>query len=134
MSAPLTALLPPGWPKPKGYSNGLVGEGRIVVLGGQIGWDAEGRFAEGGFVPQVRQALENIVAVLAEAGAGPEHVARLTWFVTDIDEYRGSLSELGPVYRAVMGKHFPAMTLVEVGALVEPEARVEIEATAILPP
>jgi len=133
MTSPLTPLLPPGWPKPRGYSNGLVGEGRIVVLGGQIGWDAEGCFAEGGFVPQVRQALANIVAVLAEAGAGPEHVARLTWYVTDIDEYRGSLAELGPVYRAVMGRHFPAMTLVEVGALVEPEARVEIEATAILP-
>lgn len=132
MSAPLTPLLPAGWPAPRGYSNGLVGEGRLVVLGGQIGWDAQGRFAQG-FVPQVRQALENIVAVLAEAGAGPEHVARLTWFVTDIDEYRCSLAELGPAYRAVMGRHFPAMTLVEVGALVEPEARVEIEATAILP-
>ncbi len=133
MTAPLTPLLPPGWPAPRGYSNGLAGEGRLVVLGGQIGWDAAGRFAEG-FVAQVRQALENIAAVLAEAGARPEHVARLTWFVTDIDEYRGSLAELGPAYRAVMGRHFPAMTLVEVGALVEPEARVEIEATAILPP
>lgn len=129
---PLTALLPPGWPAPKGYSNGLVGEGRLAVLGGQIGWDSEGRFAEG-FVAQVRQALENIVAVLAEAGGKPEDVARLTWYVTDIDEYRSSLAELGPAYRAVMGRHFPAMTLVEVGALVEPEARVEIEATAILP-
>ncbi len=128
----LTPLLPPGWPAPKGYSNGLAGEGRLVVLGGQIGWDAQGHFAEG-FVAQVRQALENIVAVLAEAGAAPEHVARLTWFVTDIEEYRASLAELGPAYRAVMGRHFPAMTLVEVGALVEPEARVEIEATAILP-
>ena len=127
----LTPLNPKGWPPPRGYSNGLAGEGRLVILGGQIGWDAQGRFAQG-FVPQVRQALVNIVAVLAEAGGRPEHIARLTWFVTDIAEYRGSLAELGPTYRAVMGRHFPAMTLVQVVALVEPEARVEIEATAIL--
>jgi enamine deaminase RidA (YjgF/YER057c/UK114 family) len=128
----LTRLQPPGWPEPKGYANGFAGEGRLVVVGGQVGWDHSGRFADG-FVAQVRQALENIVVVLREAGGGPEHVARLTWFVTDIREYRRSLSELGPAYRAVMGRHFPAMTLVEVGALVEEEARVEIEATAILP-
>lgn len=128
----LTHLQPPGWPAPKGYANGLVGEGRLVVIGGQIGWDTEGRFAEG-FVAQAQKALENILAVLAEAGGGPEHIARLTWFVTDIGEYRRSLGELGPAYRAVMGRHFPAMTLVEVGALVEEDARVEIEATAILP-
>lgn len=127
----LTPLNPKGWPPPRGYANGLAGEGRLVVLGGQIGWDAGGRFAEG-FVPQVRQALANIVAVLAEAGGRPEHVARLTWYVTDIAEYRASLAELGPAYRAVMGRHFPAMTLVQVVALVEAEARVEIEATAIL--
>jgi enamine deaminase RidA (YjgF/YER057c/UK114 family) len=128
----LTRLQPPGWPQPKGYANGFLGEGRLVIVGGQVGWNAEGRFAEG-FVPQVRQALENILAVLAEAGGTPEHIARLTWFVTDIGEYRACLAELGPAYRAVMGRHFPAMTLVEVGALVEEEARVEIEATAILP-
>jgi enamine deaminase RidA (YjgF/YER057c/UK114 family) len=128
----LTNLQPKGWPAPKGYANGLMGEGRLVVIGGQIGWDAAGRFAEG-FVPQVRQALANIVAVLAEAGGKPEHIARLTWYVTDIGEYRASLAELGPAYRAVMGRHFPAMTLVQVGALVEEEAKVEIEATAILP-
>jgi enamine deaminase RidA (YjgF/YER057c/UK114 family) len=128
----LTRLQPPGWPEPKGYANGFAGEGRLVILGGQVGWNAEGRFAED-FVAQVRQALENILAVLAEAGGRPEHIARLTWFVTDIREYRRSLAELGPAYRAVMGRHFPAMTLVEVGALVEEEARVEIEATAILP-
>lgn len=127
----LTPLNPKGWPPPRGYANGLAGEGRLVILGGQIGWDAQGRFAEG-FVPQVRQALSNIAAVLAEAGGRPEHVARLTWYVTDIAEYRASLAELGPAYRAVMGRHFPAMTLVQVVALVEPEARVEIEATAIL--
>jgi len=128
----LTNLQPKGWPAHKGYANGLMGEGRLVIIGGQIGWDAAGRFAEG-FVPQVRQALSNILAVLAEAGGKPEHIARLTWFVTDIGEYRASLAELGPTYRAVMGRHFPAMTLVQVGALVEEEAKVEIEATAILP-
>ena len=128
----LTPLNPKGWPPPRGYSNGLAGEGRLVILGGQIGWDAQGRFAEG-FVPQVRQALANIVAVLAEAGGRPQHIARLTWYVTDIAEYRASLAELGPAYRAVMGRHFPAMTLVQVAALVEPEARLEIEATAIVP-
>ena len=127
----LTPLNPKGWPPPRGYSNGLAGEGRLVILGGQIGWDAQGRFAEG-FVPQVRQALANIAAVLAEAGGRPQHIARLTWYVTDIAEYRASLAELGPAYRAVMGRHFPAMTLVQVVALVEPEARVEIEATAVL--
>ena len=128
----LTPLHPKGWPAPKGYSNGLTGEGRLVILGGQIGWDAQGRFAEG-FVGQVKQALANILAVLAEAGGRAEHVARLTWYVTDIAAYRNSLAELGPAYRAVMGRHFPAMTLVQVVALVEAEAMVEIEATAILP-
>lgn len=129
---PLTALQPPGWPSPRGYSNGMMGRGRIVLVGGQIGWDAQGVFAEG-FVGQVRQALANILAVLAEAGAGPEHIGRLTWYVVDIAEYRASLAALGPAYRAVMGRNFPAMALVQVVALVEPEARVEIEATAILP-
>lgn len=125
-------LQPPGWPQPKGYANGMAGRGRTVLLGGQIGWDAEGRFAAG-FVGQVEQALRNILAVLAEAGGGPEHVGRMTWYVTDMAEYRDSLRALGPVYRAVMGRHFPAMTLVQVVALVEPEARVEIEATALIP-
>ncbi|MFL1462093.1 RidA family protein [Roseococcus sp. DSY-14] len=128
----LTPLHPKGWPAPKGYSNGLMGEGRLVILGGQIGWDAQGRFAEG-FVAQVKQALANILLVLAEAGGRAEHIARLTWYVTDIAAYRASLAELGPAYRAVMGRHFPAMTLVQVVALVEHEAMVEIEATAILP-
>lgn len=128
----LGILQPPGWPAPKGYANGMVGEGRIVLVGGQVGWDAEGRFPPG-FVAQAEQALRNILAVLAEAGAGAEHIGRLTWYVTDITEYRDSLAALGPAYRAVMGRHFPAMTLVQVAALVEPEARVEIEATAILP-
>jgi enamine deaminase RidA (YjgF/YER057c/UK114 family) len=129
---PLVALQPPGWPAPRGYSNGMMGRGRVVLVGGQIGWDAEARFAEG-FVPQVRQALENILAVLRQAGGGPEHIGRLTWYVVDMAEYRASLAALGPAYRAVMGRNFPAMALVQVVALVEPEARVEIEATAILP-
>lgn len=127
----LTPLQPEGWPTPRGYSNGMMGEGRILCVGGQIGWDSEGRFPEG-FVAQTRQALENIVAVLRAGGAGPEHVARLTWYVLDIAEYRASLKELGAVYREVMGKNFPAMALVQVAGLVEPEARLEIEATAIV--
>ena len=128
----LESLQPPGWPQPKGYANGMAGRGKTVLLGGQIGWDAEGRFAAG-FIGQVEQALRNILAVLAEAGGGPEHIGRMTWYVTDMAEYRDSLRALGPVYRAVMGRHFPAMTLVQVVALVEPEARVEIEATALIP-
>jgi enamine deaminase RidA (YjgF/YER057c/UK114 family) len=128
----LESLQPPGWPPPKGYANGMVGRGRTVLVGGQIGWDAEGRFAAG-FIGQVEQALRNVLAVLAEAGGGPEHVGRLTWYVTDMAAYRDSLRALGPAYRAVMGRHFPAMTLVQVVALVEPEARVEIEATALIP-
>lgn len=132
MTSPLTALQPPGWAPPRGYSNGMMGEGRIVLVGGMVGWDVDGRFPDG-LVPQVAQALRNILAVLREAGGGPEHIGRLTWYVVDIAEYRASLAELGPAYRAVMGKHFPAMALVQVAALVEPAARVEIEATAIMP-
>ena len=128
----LTALQPPGWPRPRGYSNGMMGRGRIVLVGGQVGWDEQERFAEG-FVAQTRQALLNILAVLREAGGGPEHIGRLTWYVVDIEEYRASATALGPVYREVMGRNFPAMALMQVGALVEPAARVEIEATAILP-
>ena len=129
---PLTPLLPPGWPAPRGYANGMVGRGRTVLVGGQIGWDANGHFPPG-FVAQARQTLANILAVLREAGGGPEHLGRLTWYVVDMAEYRASLGELGPAYRAVMGRHFPAMALVQVVALVEPEARLEIEATALIP-
>ena len=128
----LTILQPPDWPTPKGYANGMAGRGRTVLVGGQIGWDTAGRIPPG-FTEQVQQALRNILAVLAEAGGGPEHIARLTWYVTDMAEYRDSLRALGPAYRAVMGRHFPAMTLVQVTALVEAEARVEIEATALVP-
>jgi enamine deaminase RidA (YjgF/YER057c/UK114 family) len=131
-NGPLTALQPPDWPAPKGYANGTVGRGRVAMIGGQIGWDAEERFAEG-LVAQVRQALRNILAVLAEAGGGAEHIGRMTWYVVDMDEYRTARAELGPVYREVMGRNYPAMSLVQVVALVEPQARVEIEATALLP-
>lgn len=130
--SPLQAVQPEGWAEPRGYANGMVGEGRVLFVGGQIGWDVEGTFPDG-FLPQVRQALENILAVVQAAGGGPEHIARLTWYVTDIETYRASLKELGPVYRSVLGKHFPAMALVQVTSLVEREALVEIEATAVLP-
>lgn len=132
MTSPLTALQPEGWPAPRGYSNGMMGRGRVVLVGGQIGWDSAGRFPAG-LVAQTRQALENILAVMRAAGGGPEHIGRLTWYVVDMEEYRASLKELGPVYREVMGRHFPAMALVQVVSLVEREARVEIEATAIIP-
>jgi enamine deaminase RidA (YjgF/YER057c/UK114 family) len=110
----------------------MAGRGRTVLVGGQIGWDETGRFAQG-FVAQTEQALRNILAVLAEAGGGPEHIGRLTWYVVDMDEYRACLPELGRAYRSVMGRNFPAMALVGVVALAEPEARLEIEATAIIP-
>jgi enamine deaminase RidA (YjgF/YER057c/UK114 family) len=127
----LRVVQPPGWPAPRGYSNGITGAGRVVMVGGQIGWDKQGRFAEG-FVAQVAQALRNVVAVVREAGGSPEHIARLTWYVVDIEEYRSELPALGAAYRDTLGRWYPAMTLVQVGALVEREARVEIEATAIL--
>jgi enamine deaminase RidA (YjgF/YER057c/UK114 family) len=125
-------LQPSGWPQPKGYANGIAAEGRLVVTGGVVGWDVAGRFADG-FVAQVRQALENIVAILAEGGAGPEHLVRLTWYVVDMDEYVSNLKELGKAYRDVMGVNYPSMALVQVVRLVEPAARVEIEATAVVP-
>jgi enamine deaminase RidA (YjgF/YER057c/UK114 family) len=124
-------LQPSDWPRPRGYVNGIKARGDIIVVGGMVGWDAQGRFAEG-FVPQTRQALENIVAVLAEGGALPEHIVRMTWYVLDIDQYRASLVELGAAYRDVMGRHYPAMALVEVRRLVEPQALLEIEATAVV--
>ncbi|MEF2553930.1 RidA family protein [Aurantimonas sp. A2-1-M11] len=129
---PLAVLQPPEWKKPRGYANGMAGRGRLVLTGGLIGWDATETFAEG-FVPQVEQTLRNILAVIAEAGGGPEHIARLTWYVRSIATYRASTAELGAAYRRVLGRHFPAMALVEVSDLVEPEALVEIEATAIVP-
>ena len=128
----LAFLQPKGWPAPKGYANGIKATGELVFVGGMVGWDANERFPDG-FVAQVRQALENITAVLAAGGAKPQHVTRLTWYVLDIEEYRAVRKELGAAYRAVMGDHFPAMALVEVRRLVEPQARVEIEATAVVP-
>jgi enamine deaminase RidA (YjgF/YER057c/UK114 family) len=125
-------LQPSGWPQPKGYANGIKAHGEMVFVGGMVGWDANERFPTG-FAAQTRQALENIVAVLNAGGARPEHVVRMTWYVVDMDEYLAARAELGAVYRAVMGAHFPVMALVEVRRLVEPQARVEIEATAVLP-
>jgi enamine deaminase RidA (YjgF/YER057c/UK114 family) len=126
-------LHPQSWKKPKGFANGIAAEGRMVFLAGQIGWNAEQKFDSTDFVAQARQALANIVALVAEAGGGPEHITRLTWFVTDKKDYLSHLRELGDAYRAVMGKHFPTMTLVQVVALVEDLAKVEIEATAVVP-
>jgi enamine deaminase RidA (YjgF/YER057c/UK114 family) len=125
-------LQPASWRTPKGYANGIKARGEFIFVGGMVGWDENEKFPQG-FVPQARQALANIVAVLAEGGARPEHVVRLTWYVLDMDEYLAARRELGAVYRAVMGDSFPAMALVQVGRLFEPQARLEIEATAVLP-
>jgi enamine deaminase RidA (YjgF/YER057c/UK114 family) len=126
-------LQPQGWPRPKGYNNGIMAQGRQIYVSGQVGWDAEGRFASKQLAGQVKKALENIIAVLAEADGKPEHIVRLTWYVTSRDEYHAELPEIGAAYRAVMGKHFPVMSVVQVVALMEPDAKVEIEATAVLP-
>ncbi len=126
-------LQPADWPRPRGYSNGVAARGVQVYTAGQIGWDASGRFPEGGMAAQVAQALRNIVAVLAEANARPEHLVRLTWYVTSRKDYLDELPAIGEAYRAVIGKNFPAMAVVEVSALMEAEAKVEIEATAVIP-
>ena len=126
-------LNPPGWAPPKGYANGVAARGTLVFVGGQVGWNGQQQFASDDFVAQARQALDNIVAVLREAGARPEHIVRMTWYVTDRDEYVSSLRALGAAYREVIGRHYPAMTAVRVAALVEPRAKVEIEATAVVP-
>jgi len=125
-------LQPSGWPAPKGYANGMAADGRIVVTGGVIGWDSKNHLPTG-FVAQVRQTLSNIAAILAEGGAGPEHLVRLTWYVVDMEEYLSNLKELGQIYREIFGAHYPAMALVQVVRLVEKAARVEIEATAVVP-
>lgn len=126
-------LQPPTWTKPRGYSNGVAANGRVVFIAGQVGWNASGQFETNDFVGQARQALTNIVTVLAEAGGRPEHIARLTWYVVNKDEYLASYRALGRAYRDVMGSHYPAMTAVQVAALVEDGAKVEIEATAMIP-
>jgi enamine deaminase RidA (YjgF/YER057c/UK114 family) len=131
-TAPRT-LQPPDWPRPRGYSNGIVASGRQVFVAGQIGWDARGRFASHRLADQVGQALANVCAVLAQAGAGPAHIVRLTWYVTSREEYHAEIADIGAAYRAVMGKHYPVMSVVQVVALMEAEAKVEIEATAVLP-
>lgn len=129
----MRTLQPDGWPRPRGYANGISASGRTIFVAGQIGWDAQQRLVGGGMVAQAQQALANIVAILAVDGARAEHVARLTWYVTDKAAYLAAAAELGAVYRAVFGKHFPAMSAVEVTALMEPGAVVEIEATAVVP-
>ncbi|HOP89600.1 MAG TPA: RidA family protein [Ottowia sp.] len=128
-----TFLQPPGWAPAKGYANGVAARGTLVFVGGQIGWNAQQQFETDDFIEQTRQTLQNVVAVLKEAGAGPEHMVRMTWYVIDRVEYNARLKELGGVYREVIGKHFPAMTCVEVAALMEARAKVEIEVTAVLP-
>ena len=125
-------LQPPGWPRPRGYANGIAAEGRLVFVAGQIGWDASGTIVSDDLVDQLRQTLENTLAVLREAGAGPQHVARMTWYVTDKREYLARARELGEAYRTLMGRHYPAMAVVEVSALMEDRAKVEIETTAVI--
>src|SRR5690606_37424743 len=126
-------LHPKGWAPAKGFANGVAAQGRQIFVAGQIGWNAEQKYESDDFVAQVEQALANIVAVLAEADAKPEHLVRLTWYVTDKREYQARLAEVGKVYRRMIGRHFPAMTLVQVAGLVEDRAKVEIEATAVVP-
>ena len=129
----MQALQPPGWAPAKGYANGIAARGTQIYVGGQIGWNAQQQFESDDFIAQTAQALRNIVAVLQAGGAGPEHVARLTWYILDRVEYSARLKELGAVYRDIMGRNFPAMSCVQVSALVEARAKVEIEATAVLP-
>ncbi len=126
-------LQPANWARPKGYANGVAAKGRMVFVSGMVGWDADGVFRTDDFAGQVRQALANIVAVLAEAGARPEHIVRMTWYVTDKREYVAAYSAIGVAYRDLVGRHFPAMTAVEVRALIEDAAKVEIEVTAVVP-
>ena len=126
-------LNPAEWAAPKGYANGVVVQGRMIFVAGQIGWDAESRFESDDLVEQTKQALRNIVRVLAEAGARPEHLVRLTWYVVDKKDYLARNNDLGKAYRDIIGKHYPAMTLVQVAALLEDRAKIEIEATAVIP-
>ena len=129
----MQVLQPPGWARPRGFSNGVACRGNLVFIAGQIGWTGQGEWKERSFAGQFRQALQNILEVLKEAQGGPEHIVRLTWYVLDKHEYLSSLKEVGAAYRALMGKHYPTMAVVQVSGLVEDEARVELEATAVLP-
>ncbi len=133
MTSPHDVLHPKSWKPALGYSNGIAAQGRMIFTGGMVGWTADQTFDSDDFVDQARQALRNIVAVLAEGGAGPEHIVRLTWYVTDRRDYLSRLKDLGRAYREVLGRHYPAMALVQVVALVEDRAKVEIEATAVIP-
>jgi enamine deaminase RidA (YjgF/YER057c/UK114 family) len=126
-------LQPPSWARPKGFSNGVAAKGEMIFVSGTVGWDAEGKFVSNEFVGQARQALKNIVEILAEAKAKPEHITRMTWYVVDKREYLAASKELGAVYREIIGGHYPAMTAVEVAELIEDQAKVEIEVTAVLP-
>ncbi|NMT62724.1 RidA family protein [Marinobacter orientalis] len=126
-------LNPPHWKRPKGYSNGIAAQGQLVVTGGIVGWDETETFKSSDFIDQLRQTLQNILTILQEADAGPEHIVRLTWYVVDKQEYLSRLNEVGRVYRDVIGRHFPAIAMVQVAGLVEEEAKMEIEATAVVP-
>jgi enamine deaminase RidA (YjgF/YER057c/UK114 family) len=126
-------LQPPGWAKARGFSNGIAASGRLVFIAGQVGWTGEGRWEARDFAGQFRQTLKNILAVLAQANGRPEHIVRMTWYVIDKQEYLSAIKEVGAAYRELMGRHFPTMAVVQVGALVEDEARLEIEATAVVP-
>ena len=126
-------LQPEGWPRPRGYSNGIAASGRMVFVSGMVGWDRDGVFHTDDFAGQVRQALQNIIEVLAEGGAKPEHIVRMTWYVLDKKEYVAAYPEIGTAYRELIGRHFPTMSAVQVAGLVEDRARVEIEVTAVVP-
>ena len=129
----MQVLLPPGWPRPRGYANGVTAKGRMVFVAGMIGWDAQGVFHTDDIAGQVRQALENVVAVLTEGGAKPEHIVRMTWYVTNKKEYVAAYPEIGKAFKELIGSFNAAMTAVEVAALVEDRAKVEIEVTAVVP-
>ena len=128
----MRTLLPEGWPRPKGYANGIAAEGRFVFVAGMIGWDEAGAFPDKDFIGQVRRTLASTLAVLKEGGAGPEHIARMTWYVTDKREYLANVREIGAIWRELFGAHYPAMAMVQVVALIEDEAKVEIETTAVV--
>jgi enamine deaminase RidA (YjgF/YER057c/UK114 family) len=126
-------LQPPAWAKPRGFANGIAASGKLVFIAGQVGWTGEGKWEAHDFAGQFKQTLKNIVEVLAQAGGKPQHIVRLTWYVIDKQEYLASLKDVGIAYRAVMGRHFPTMAVVQVGGLIEPQAKLEIEATAVIP-
>jgi enamine deaminase RidA (YjgF/YER057c/UK114 family) len=130
----MQVLQPPGWAKPKGFANGIVASGNLVFVAGQIGWTGEGKWEAKDFAGQFKQALRNCIDVVAQAGGRPQHIVRLTWYITSKQEYLSSLKEVGVAYRALMGRHFPVMAVVEVSGLMEAEAKLEIEATAVVPP